>query len=907
MSLNNRLKGTYYNSKLAKLASRSEIMSVLRELKTYHETLIELLNTTYTRITNERAVMIGKLNLIYNKILHIEYILSKFNDEIDIEIMDKLQDMMNNFDTEFIQFIQKEDANVYNHNLLEGIKTGITPIRQNILEYNRSVHHVGSDLGFRWFGGKISNSKIRNELNNCIRLLKINNVDGNKVEDYNISNPIIELFIFGPKGMSWLEIGQNGSFGYNIIIKYQSKKNTSSIELKSETYSNKKEYEVNNIDLDMILNFTFGPNDGNNNDLFVKIKTNIPSNSFSGLNQLYITGAKTMNNFNDTKFTNIHDNRMLNHNNRDVKYYKNKYETTEELTAKQKTPIETDQIVNGVSKKIVGDNVIGDENFSFNSKINISLSSDTTLSITEIVQKNNDIGTEFHGVSAIQNGITLDRTMNSKHHDSDYFNEDNDDFYNKPYNGINPLYIDGKQPIDLTDYRNIGSPKLIAKNENMFSLDNSQVINTFDRYEDVEKISTLDNDLMNNEYADILTNTSFYEKKPVLLDSTSIPKINYITKTTRGTIITTEAGVYTWNNDGLKFKNTNLNSGKFGKIVELLDGSIFMCSLDDNGLYKLDATSTPNNLQFVKTNIIIGSFTDILKGIDGLSFYTVCSSRSYTIDTDAGNCVLENLFFIYKNGILSEYSLYLTRMGMDDIYDRVEEESVAADICNGVDYRMDYDPIEERYYIFNLTSGKMFISTDNIFGKFIGSFTTTIEGVIIDYKDKIITVEDSGVVKLLKLSSSILLDPIKNIESKLYNGKTIVIKNYQLSRDNIHTAFNISMVDINNIIDLTGPDISILNGNQVAYDNSLIKVTFVNNFYYILDVAIGMIYKLNKDFNIVGNIKADSAITLFTTDNALFIQDATGSIWTDKETVKRHPSLFEIPSATNTKIIAKVI
>lgn len=795
MNINNRLTGQYYVGKNTKLASKSEVMNVITELKTYYETLIELLNETYDRVTDERKNMLIKLNLIYERLLHIEFLLTKFNDEVDVSILEKLQSLMNTFNLDFIQFVEKEDINVFNHSMLENDTDG-----QELTEFDRSINHIGTDLGFRWFGGKISNSNIINELNNCIRLVKTNNVAGMKIEDYNISNPIIELFIFGPKGMSWLEIGQNAGLGFNVIIKYQSSKNAFNTSIKSEQFLNKKHYEVNNLDLDMILNFSFDENDRNDKDLYIKIKTNIPANSFSGLPQFYISNSNTTNNYNDTISLKSKDKSLLNHNNKDIKFFKDANDTIEDLDSKNIIPIKTNQPINSKTNKFNNDGEILDDEFHFKANINISANNDNSLNISEIVTKNNSAD-EFNTGININNGIIINGLDGGKFQNENYLDKSDD--YNESSDNSPIKYTDKKQIVDLTDYRSLPPSILILKNENVYSLEKTidksiKMINNIEEYDEIKNKTVLSTDIVNGEYIENLDDDEYYEKKIFPLNLKINFTINYIKKTSIGTIITSDSGVYLWDDKNLTIITTNLSSGMFGKILELTDGSIFICSLDNNGIYKYDKNSSSNlNTQFIKSNIISGSFSDILLNVNGNSFYAIRNGATSIKNDITGIYSFKNLFYIYNNGSINEYSEYIQTNNLDEGLIQTTSSELAGTLAGGSNYKLDFDPDEERFYIFNLTNGTAFISTYNKLGNFVSYLKNSLIDIV-DYKSKFIISTDK-----IKYERTLPIGPDFKILTILDSRRIIVVNNGCLcySDDNL-----ISFIKCKNIN--TGEDVT---------------------------------------------------------------------------------------------------
>ena len=139
---------------------------------------------------------------------------------------------------------------------------------ESLEEWKRSMIMPPCSLGIRWFGCKVDNLTLLKELKNILHIAKLTSNNMMRGEDYINSGLILEIFISSPRGITWLVLGQNGTLGHNLIIKYQSKKPNVSINLKSEPFNIKKTdntYDLNNVDVDLIIKFLFDENDLKNN------------------------------------------------------------------------------------------------------------------------------------------------------------------------------------------------------------------------------------------------------------------------------------------------------------------------------------------------------------------------------------------------------------------------------------------------------------------------------------------------------------------------------------------------------------------------------------------------------------------------------------------------------------------
>ena len=70
----------------------------------------------------------------------------------------------------------------------------------------------------------------------------------------------------------------------------------------------------------MLIDLGYGEEYLKNGNVYIKVKTNLPSNTFSGLDEYYISGSTSINEYNDNRVIKNLGRRHIAHNNRDYGY-----------------------------------------------------------------------------------------------------------------------------------------------------------------------------------------------------------------------------------------------------------------------------------------------------------------------------------------------------------------------------------------------------------------------------------------------------------------------------------------------------------------------------------------------------------------------------------------------------------
>ena len=237
MVINDKLKGEFYRTPLTKLASRNNVLTTLNELIEYFNKLSELIDSNFQKITDTRNAMKVNLLTIYERTKHFKYVLDHFKIDVDSHITERLNDAIENFQNKITTFVTPYEANLFNHSCVTDDVISNKVDTNAVEDWDRSINMLASELGIRWFGGKISDKSLITELDNILHITKVNTYEGYTNEDYINSNLILDIFLYTSKGITWLSLGKNGDFGYNIIVKYQSKESPFNLKVLSETYN----------------------------------------------------------------------------------------------------------------------------------------------------------------------------------------------------------------------------------------------------------------------------------------------------------------------------------------------------------------------------------------------------------------------------------------------------------------------------------------------------------------------------------------------------------------------------------------------------------------------------------------------------------------------------------------------
>ena len=460
MVINDKLKGEFYRTPMTKLSSRRNIVNKLNELIDYFNNISNILNESFDSISDERSRMIVELVKIQEKILHFKYIVSNFNLEVDQHIYERLQQTISNFDNVVIQFTNKYSDNLFDHNgsIADAIDGSSTAL---LREWNKSVNSLSSTLGIQWYGGKISEKSILNKLNNVIHVVKMNNYEGNNHEDYINSGLILEVFVYTTAGMIWLVLGENGLYGHNFYVKYQSPNMNYNIKLGGKTFNSRKGYDLNRVDFDFILSDLIGVAAG---DVYIKFCTNIPANNESGKSVYLLNGLNSFKCYENLRNVIDFTNGALYQDNKDLAFYQ---QSDVYLKGLMNTGahINTVNIINLVEKNYpvpeINDSKIEEYNSYFRS---VADTKSTKYSINTM----NPVGNAMTGVPEEYSGIIIDNS---------------EDVVNVGYISTNekknmnikdkPDYVKGDLNINMLDYRSVGDVSMKIDSEEMVIIEDT--------------------------------------------------------------------------------------------------------------------------------------------------------------------------------------------------------------------------------------------------------------------------------------------------------------------------------------------------------------------------------------------------------------------------------------------------
>ena len=748
MGLNDKLKGSYYKNYEATLASRTSIHNILEELKTYYNNLIDLIQNTYDKITVNRTEMIEKLNAILVKINYIEYSLNNFQLEIDSSIEEKLKKLMENYDNDFVTFMELYDTNLYNHSkLTDKASSNIVNYTQPLSEYEKSVEKLNTDIGVRWFGGKFNDKYLLNKLNGLLHIIKSNKYEGLSLEDYINSNLILDIFIYSTKGITWLKLGKNSTFGYNIQVKYHSlKDNKINIKLSSNSYYTPKSYDINEFDLNMLIDFGYKEEDLKNGNIYIKIKTNVPSNTFSGLEEYYISGSDSINEYNDNRIIKNLGKRHISHNNRDYGYnIDNTIKTLEELrTNNKKYDRETDYISDFVTDKYSKQNRVSNDKFDIYTEITPVNEFGNEQNVIKGVTKRITDDKEISGVNEAISPIIVNCNDTNK---VDYYKtylDDSDKLMNKEDENENILYNENKQRVNLLDYRNVGEDVgLISKNENTFIIENEigdnngVVVNGNSNLIKNAKNPSLLNEVSNNAILDINKDNSFIEnaiKVKSNIDSENIKGFDIIKqeKDLYGNLLVLfdDKSGNTYSKKIWKIKNIKEDI----KIIKISESNIFdFLFLENGNLYlftdsgiKYISKENYEKDEFVieNTNIISAKFTSACLTEDKKSFYSISDQGTYSYDSDKESYRLTNFFYIYDPETLSikDYGDYCDLKNLDDSAIRYGNTNDITELESSSEgFKLLKWESGSKWILLNIEKGTVYSSKDENFGYFTKS------------------------------------------------------------------------------------------------------------------------------------------------------------------------------------------
>ena len=732
---NDRLKGEFYRTPMTKLASRTNIIAQINDLIEYFNGLSDLIDNTFDRITVERERMKNILTQINNKTRHFKYIIENFEPEITQHVEEKLANLMGTLSTNLNEIVTEYNKNLFNHNG-QTDSTAADDIQDlnSLEEWDRSINHISNNMGIRWFGGKLSDKFFINQFNSILHLVKINTTNKHNVEDVINGNIIFEIFISTKNGMTWLVLGQDGNFGYNLVTKYQSKTNNINLKLVSKNYFAPKSYDINKFDLDCIVDTLLKQNDISGKNVYINVKTNIPSNSYSGREGYFISKSKSFSDEVDKHSVNNVANKLMYHDNKDITYVKQENNDIEDVKAANIKHIDTNYIINPKNKK--NSDLISntDKITKYYSEIKNQVINNTTSFIIE--DKNNS------GVTMVDNIKKINgRVINPEKYIA--VNEkylENIDLQSRKYDKTKsaPTYNSGEQIEDLFDYRTVGKIQPILQNESMFEVDGAvggrtSVINGDFVYGESKNDTSLLNKLYNNSsFDDVSANENSLSVLNKYTDLTIDNTINEIKQTSIGSLAATNMGIYNFkNNAGIMTGTIGIS---FNCVFEASNGTIYAGTKNNNGIYYWN-----NDKQLWElTNIRRGSISTFAEDTMGYIFAVANDggNSNNEPDFDPSVSMYKVVNAIYRGKTPTTFYAFEDMLNKG-IYDKNNNPVSNVESFNRDCYywsdkttgswfikssiknkKAFFNYNEDRWYVYNPETKKLFVSVDNYFYKF---------------------------------------------------------------------------------------------------------------------------------------------------------------------------------------------
>lgn len=732
---NDRLKGEFYRTPMTKLASRTNIIAQINDLIEYFNGLSDLIDNTFDRITVERERMKNILIQINNKTRHFKYIIENFEPEITQHVEEKLANLMGTLSTNLNEIVTEYNKNLFNHNgQTDSTVADDIQDLNSLEEWDRSINHISNNMGIRWFGGKLSDKFFINQFNSVLHLVKINTTNKHNVEDVINGNIIFEIFISTKNGMTWLVLGQDGNFGYNLVTKYQSKTNNINLKLVSKNYFAPKSYDINKFDLDCIVDTLLKQNDISGKNVYINVKTNIPSNSYSGREGYFISKSKSFSDEVDKHSTNNVANKLMYHDNKDITYVKQENNDIEDVKAANIKHIDTNYIINTKNKK--NSDLISntDKITKYYSEIKNQVINNTTSFIIE--DKNNSGVTMTNNIKKI-NGRVINPekyiAVNEKY-------LENIDLQSRKYdkNKSAPTYNSGEQIEDLFDYRTVGKIQPILQNESMFEVDGAvggktSVINGDFVYGESKNDTSLLNKLYNNSsFDDVSANENSLSVLNKYTDSSIDNTINEIKQTSIGSLAATNMGIYNFkNNAGIMTGTIGIS---FNCVFEASNGTIYAGTKNNNGIYYWN-----NDKQLWElTNIRRGSISTFVEDTIGYIFAVANDggNSNNEPDFDPSVSMYKVVNTIYRGKTPTTFYAFEDMLNKG-IYDKNNNPVSNVESFNRDCYywsdkitgswfikssiknkKAFFNYNEDRWYVYNPETKKLFVSVDNYFYKF---------------------------------------------------------------------------------------------------------------------------------------------------------------------------------------------
>lgn len=895
MVINDKLKGPYYRAPQQKLASRNNVLTTLNELVDYYNNLTKTLESMFDVITERREYMSQSLMKMYEKTVHFKKILETFTYDIDSHILERMNDSIESFQNVITAFVQPYEANLFNHSAsTDAVASNSASNIDSLEEWDRSVNILPTSLGIRWFGGKFSDKSFINTVNKQLELVKVNTTDGYIGEDIIHSNLIMEFFIYTPRGITWLVLGENGSLGYNLYVKYQTNGDSLKLDLNSENMRITKSYDLNKFDFEMLITSLVGNDVVKDGNVYIKVKTNIPANHHSG-KESYMIYSKHDGQINSggvnaqaTQEKNAIDTSygLMYHDNKDIAYVTSTDDTLEDIKNKKFPKVVTPNVMNPTTTRVIS-NKPDVNKTSVGSRIFVTnglFSQHSVDSNHNIISGhiNGDYVNPFYSPNA---RMTVDKSFT-----------DVEPVFNTRRNE-DPKYFKGELALDMCDETYINNPSLIYKNDVMFAVENIElsekvIPNTFgiDR-------STLSSDVVvkitNDDRFDIINDNSLYQDSiPLTEVSNSGTKIFKVFGIDHYVVFGTSTGVYyidtSISRSGDVIRKI-INNNTFAKCYDIIGNTATQVFLStDTGIHILNL----NTLTISISGVVNGEWATMFRLNDG-KFGAI--SRYFNTTIEEGNT-------LYKDSVGIMYGATFNTIKNvfpnNKEYYTILDSEARAELTNE-DNNLDYlekryfqneftvmpDPARNRYFLFRY--GRKMCVTQPTYTSAASTFDFTDIRIVNTLKNHNIT---SAIMKDNSIYFSTLLGenyvyhlPTDTVEQVKWNNE-ITVNNrkvkervYYLKTLN-HLKNDDAVTDSNRVTCY----VTMANNNiffiPLDPTNEVLGITYTNGYYYAL-CNNDYVYKLDEEWNIVNIIKSKDAKEIYSEGNMLFIDNFSNGVF----------------------------
>lgn len=895
MVINDKLKGPYYRAPQQKLASRNNVLTTLNELVDYYNNLTKTLESMFDVITERREYMSQSLMKMYEKTVHFKKILETFTYDIDSHILERMNDSIESFQNVITAFVQPYEANLFNHSAsTDAVASNSASNIDSLEEWDRSVNILPTSLGIRWFGGKFSDKSFINTVNKQLELVKVNTTDGYIGEDIIHSNLIMEFFIYTPRGITWLVLGENGSLGYNLYVKYQTNGDSLKLDLNSENMRITKSYDLNKFDFEMLITSLVGNDVVKDGNVYIKVKTNIPANHHSG-KESYMIYSKHDGQVNSggvnsqaTQEKNVIDTSygLMYHDNKDIAYVTSVDDTLEDIKNKKFPKVVTPNIMNPTTTRVIS-NKPDVNKTSVGSRIFVTngLFSQHSVDSNHNVVSGHINGDYVNPFYSPNTRLTVDKSF-----------ADVEPVFNTRLNE-DPKYFKGEMTLDMYDETYINNPSLIYKNDVMFAVENIElsekvIPNTFGI-----DTSTLSSDVVvkitNDERFDIINDKSLYQESiPLTEVTTSGTKIFKVFGIDQYVVFGTSTGVYyidtSISRSGDVIRKI-INNNTFAKCYDIIGNTATQVFLStDTGIHILNL----NTLSITISGVVNGEWSTMFRLNDG-KFGAI--SRYFNTTIEEGNT-------LYKDSVGIMYGATFNTIKNvfpnNKEYYTILDSEARAELTNE-DNNLDYlekrhfqneftvmpDPARNRYFLFRY--GRKMCVTQPTYTSAASTFDFTDIHIVNTLKNYNIT---SAIMKDNSIYFSTLLGenyvyhlPTDTVEQVKWNNEVTVnnrkVKErvYYLKTLN-HLKNDDAVTDSNRVTCY----VTMANNNiffiPLDPTNEVLGITYTNGYYYAL-CNNDYVYKLDKEWNIVNIIKSKDAKEIYSEGNMLFIDNFSNGVF----------------------------